>query len=333
MKRTFLSIAIVIAVVTVAMAVYVRMLWPPIPFINPDSGGYLSPPFTKVLTDEWHKGERPMQYLLFLYYSMSERLDICRITIVQHVLGICTGGFLFLCLMFTARGSGIPLYIRILIGSALLWMYWLNPNVLYYEHLVGPESYSMFLESFIILSMSLVIVYEGSLRQDKFWMLFIFLVLFISNPMPKFFIASIVITALTAIHILRSSFTFKRKLRILLIPGAIYFSTVFIPEFIFNPDSINQDRTNIEWKQMTYTHFDILMSDTAGIPVSSDLKLGLMRCYLSARKADSYKIIGFSSDDLMWGEANRLVEEYYSRNNDSVFALYKGFTAMIYQLG
>jgi hypothetical protein len=301
------------------------MLWPSLPFFDSDSGGYLLPPFMKVLHGGgWHKGERPMQYLLFLHWVMTGSLNISHITIAQHFLGLCAGLSLFLCFILVGRTIALPYYINFPFGIALLWLYLFNPNVLYYEHFIGPECYSMFLESILVLSLSAAMFYRKGLRHEIFLMLFIFLNLFISNPMPKFFLASIATEICVFVWLLKSTRSVSQKRMLLLVPHVVYVVLVFLPEYMNKPDTLGQDRVSIEWRQMSYTHFDILMNDTASLNINSSLKTELLKCYSSARgSANYYRTLGFNSDELMWGRANDRINAFYNDNEDSVNNLYR----------
>src|SRR5580692_6118857 len=77
----------------------------PVAFTDGDAYGYLSPAIERQITGEWHKGERPLQYLFFLYFTLTKDFSYSHIVIAQQVLTLIGGGLLAAAWIMYARSQ------------------------------------------------------------------------------------------------------------------------------------------------------------------------------------------------------------------------------------
>ena len=76
------------------LGVWYRMHGSSVAFLDGDSGNYLLPPFIKKLTGEWHKGERPMAYLQFIYCTLSKNNQLNYTLLWQQIISLSGAAFL-----------------------------------------------------------------------------------------------------------------------------------------------------------------------------------------------------------------------------------------------
>jgi hypothetical protein len=75
-------------VLLVLCGIYMRITAGSFPFLYPDSNSYLLPAIFKKLSGAWYLGDRPLQYIQFLYFALFSNDYLRTIVLVQQVLGI-----------------------------------------------------------------------------------------------------------------------------------------------------------------------------------------------------------------------------------------------------
>lgn len=288
-------------------------------FLDGDSEHYLMPPVLKTLTGQWHKGERPMQYLLFIYATLSYKAGIKYTIIAQQVLGITSASLLTLAWIAFVSGYKRHKLLWHLMGYLMLGIYISSPIIMNYEQFIGPESVCMCIMSEIICFMILGLA--GGLRHRTAMIMLsiaIFLNLYLVNPLPKWIFVSVFLELVLLYRILVVA-DLSRKAKGLLtgVPHLLFILLIVVPEAHFKIDNPNEDRIYIEYQQMVYTHFDLLARDKTNFGMTPALQDSMMECY-NKSKEHAYPLIGFQSDDLMWGRANNLIDQYFDHNYDSM---------------
>ena len=149
-------IYIALALLLICAAGFFRLRLPHEPLIDPDVGAYLGPTL-QALTDHGlnHSGGVSFVYPGFLYLILRTFRDFRAITIVQHLLGLATGGVLLVCwnrsLNFIQRPV-TPRLIGQFLGLLVAALFLFNTSVVRLEHAIRPDAIFPF---FAALSMFL----------------------------------------------------------------------------------------------------------------------------------------------------------------------------------
>ena len=307
------------------LGIWYRSQITPIAFLNGDSGNYLFPAYIKALANEWHKGERPMPYLQFIYLTLSKQDGLKYTVIAQQALSLL-GGLCLTCawLLFVAERRKY-VFLWHLMGYLMLAIFVQSPTLMYYEQLIGPESPSMFVMCVLILCLAGIYSTRlGNNTRGIFLSAAIFINLYLIYPMPKWLFAGAFLELLFIVKAWRfETLSNARKRMMLLVPHFFFLLLVYIPEHVNKIDNPNEDRTYLEYEQMAYTHFDLLVRDPTDFPVTKSLQDSLVAFYHESQQFEPRFLIGFSSDRLMWGQASRQVTAYYKNNYDSIGHFYK----------
>jgi hypothetical protein len=292
--------------------------------LDGDSGNYLLPPFIKALTGEWHKGERPMPYLQIIYFTLSASAGLKYTILLQKILGIIGAGFLALAWINFVKQLKENSLIWNIAGYAMLNIFVSAPILMYNELLIGPESISISLMCFLIYCITIIFSsVNNSSRRLTFIAIAIFVNLFLAAIMPKWMFAAMLLEVMLIYWVIKILSIPKRStMKILAVPHLIYFILIFLPERINKIDSPEEDRLYIEYKQMAYTHFDLLIADKSNFP--APLQDSMVKYFQEAQAAEPNFLIGFSSDELMWGKANEVLDNYFNKNYDSLTCFYRG---------
>ena len=80
---------------------------------------------------------------------------------------------------------------------------------------------------------------------------------------------------------------------------------------------------------MVFTHFDLLAKDKNNFKLTQPLNDSLVSYYESSKSIEPDFLIGFSSDYLMWGDADIMITEYF---NSDYSKLYPYFVSLNYTL-
>jgi hypothetical protein len=309
----------------IAIGIWYRSKIAPIAFFDGDSINYLIPPYIKALTNQWHKGERPMQYLQFIYLTLSKENGLKYTVITQQILtmlgalALTSAWFVFLRNMKKNR------LLWHLAGYFMLAIFVSSPSLMYYEQLIGPESPCMFVMCILIFCLTVVFSnYVSVSTRQKFLGAAIFVNLYLINPMPKWVFAGLFLEAFLVYRAIKfAQLTAIQKRRLLLLPHLAFLVLVYIPEQYHKIDKASEDRTYIEFEQMAYTHFDLLVRNKSNFPLPAAQQDSLVKYFHEAANVEPGFLIGFSSDNLMWGPANNLITDFYKGDYDSIGHFYK----------
>ncbi len=299
-------------------------------FLDTDSEHYLMPPVIKELIGQWHKGERPMQYLLFIYATLSQHFGIKYTIIAQQVLGIVSGALLAIAWIgfVSNRSNRLGWH---LLGYMMLGIFIGNHGIMNYEQFIGPESICMCIMSAVICCLVFVFSDVSShITKIIFASIAIFINLYLSNPMPKWVFVTLFLEVLLVYHIIKSiSLSRRVKGYLIIVPHLFYALLVLLPESVNKIDNTFEGRVYIEYEQMAFTHFDLLAQDRTNFGLTPALQDSMILRFKEAQKVEPDFIIKFSSDNLMWGKANELINSYFHNNYDSIESYYIGLCKIL----
>ncbi len=309
----------------IALGIWYRAQVTPVFYFDGDSANYLLPPMVKAMAHVWHKGERPMPYLQFIYLTLSKTHGLKYTVMAQQALNILGAVFLTGAWFVFLRGIKKYTWVWHLMGYVMLTIFVQSPTLLYYEQLIGPESPCIFVMCVLISCLTVALSAHVSNNTRRLFLgICIYVNLFLIVPMPKWVFAGAFMEVFLVYKALKfTSVTVQQRRRLLLVPHLAYLLLVYAPEKYYKIDQPYEDRTNIEFEQMAYTHFDLLTRDKSNFQVSPSMQDSLMQCFHEAQKAEPGFLIGFGSDYLMWGRASELVNSYYKNNYDSIGRFYR----------
>ena len=140
----------------VLLAAYERFHLPPSPLADPDSWGYLGPAVLKLGGEGFqHTNSRNFLYPGFLLLILGLTNSFGAITIIQHLLGLGTGGLMIGCWAKTKRfARHISPRMHDALGLAVGAIYLLSRQPIEYEHLLRPQALTPF---FAILNILLTL--------------------------------------------------------------------------------------------------------------------------------------------------------------------------------
>jgi len=309
----------------IALGIWYRLQIAPIAFLNGDSGNYLMPAYVKALAHVWHKGERPMQYLQFIYLTLSKDYGLKYTVIAQQALSLLGAAFLIGAWLIFLRSRKKYLWLWHLMGYAMVAIFVQSPTLMYYEQLIGPESPCIFVMCVLIFCVTGALYSHMGIKTKALLTgAALFVNLYLIYPMPKWIFvgpALEVVLLLQGVRLYQLPKSWKYAL--ILMPLLLFIVLVYVPEHIHKIDRPSEDRTYIEYEQMAYTHFDLLARDKSNFPVPAPVQDSLVQYYDEAHQAEPGFLIGFNSDRLMWGKASDLVNGYYKNNYDSIGHFYK----------
>ncbi|MEY2493073.1 MAG: hypothetical protein QOH24_2024 [Verrucomicrobiota bacterium] len=149
----------------VLVAAYERFHLPPSPLADNDSWGYLGPAVLKLGGVGFqHTNSRNFLYPGFLLLILGLTNNLGAITIIQHLLGLGTGGLMICCWAKTKRFvRHISPRMHDALGLALGAMYLLSRHPIEYEHLLRPEAITPF---FAILNILLTLHFFDIRRRE-----------------------------------------------------------------------------------------------------------------------------------------------------------------------
>ena len=161
----------VLCAVILGWAAFQRFRLPVWPLADPDIWGYLNPALSKLTGGAFqHTWGRNFTYPGFLFLILASFNSFAAITIVQHILGLLTGGLLLACwhqiLRFLEVGA-IHRYTNKIAGVLLLAIYLLSSQPIVAEHELRPEAITPF---FAVLDIFLTLkFFEQRYLRGKQW--------------------------------------------------------------------------------------------------------------------------------------------------------------------
>ncbi len=149
----------------VLLAAYERFHLPPSPLADPDSWGYLGPAVLKLGGEGFqHTYSRNFLYPGFLLLILGLTNNFGAITIIQHLLGLGTGGLMIGCWAKTRRFvRHISPRMHDALGLAVGAIYLLSRQPIEYEHLLRPKAITPF---FAILNILLTLHFFDIRRRE-----------------------------------------------------------------------------------------------------------------------------------------------------------------------
>ncbi len=171
-------------------AIRVRLWFPLMPFSDPDTWGYLYPALHGIGRDEFiHHGGRSFPYPYFIYWILRIFDDFRAISLVQHALGLLSGGVMVwiwhrLTRFFPSSWAGLLAH-RI-IGVMIVASFLLSRGSLLMEHSIRPEAIFPF---FTVLTAALGIEYLVAFyHRRNLRLAFFFAVALVFNALLVYFI-------------------------------------------------------------------------------------------------------------------------------------------------
>jgi len=147
------------------LAAYERFHLPLSPLADPDSWGYLAPAVLKLGGEGFqHTNSRNFLYPGFLLLILGLTNNLGAITIIQHLLGLGTGGLMIGCWAKTKRFvRHISPRTHDALGLAVGAIYLLSRRPIEYEHLLRPQAITPF---FAILNILLTLHFFDIRRRE-----------------------------------------------------------------------------------------------------------------------------------------------------------------------
>ena len=295
-------------------------------FFDGNTDSYTLPPYLKAVTGNWYLGDRPFQYLHFIYLFLSRHDGLFYVVIAQKILGLTGAAFLTGAWIAYVVRSKSNVLLSHLLGYIMLGIYISSPVLMYYEQLIGPESVCMFVMCVLICCLS--IGFDSDLKPGitaAFLSAAIFVNLYLAEPMPKYMFASIALEViLIAVLMLFSEIPLRKRLLLLLFPHLLYLFIAVIPARIHKTEKPFQNLLSyIEYQQMVYTHFDLLVQDRSNFETATPLYDSLLVCFHESQVDQANTLTGSSNDYLMFGRASESINEYYHYHYDSIGRFYK----------
>ena len=302
-----------------------RMHTSDVAFYEGDTDTYTNPAFLKAITGKWYLDERPLQYLQFIYFLLIPGHGLYFVVIAQKILDIAGAGFLTAAWIRYVGRSNRNNFLSHLAGYVMLGIYISSPVLMYYEQLIAPESVCMFLMCVLIYCLTAGLTgYDKPKTMMGFLSAAIFVNLYLSHPMTKFIFVSLVLELILVAKLMRSAPGWRQgKLLLILLPHALYVLLVLGPEIRYKTERPFQNRVYIEYEQMVYTHFDLLMKDRSDFDLPGPAEDSLLLYFHGSQIDQANTLTGFSNDYLMFGRASGIIDEYYHYNYDSIGHLYR----------
>jgi len=327
----FKSIILLIPyLVLLGLGLWLRLHTSNMAFLDGDSDTYLSPPYLKAITGSWHIDERPFPYLEFVYLLISKTCGLERVVLVQKLLAVSGAVFLTAAwLLFISRLKGSRILYHLL-GYLMLATYLGAPVLMYFEQQIGPESVCAFIMCVFIFTLTLGFSRNKSFAGFLGLSAAVFINLFLMHPMPKFIFIAAAVEVILVWSILRfQGQSVRNKVWGILLPHIIYVLFVFIPEHNHKPERPFYSRTYIEFQQMTFTHFDLLIADKSDFDLPAGLQDSLVQYFRESKKGYEHTLDGFSNDYLMFGNASNAIDSFYHYNYDSIGKFYRGLVVKL----
>ena len=244
---------------------------------------------------------------------------------IQQILSLTGIGFLAGSWLLFIKGLKLTGLLNHILGYMMIGAMVINPRLMINELFIAPEAITFFLMCGLIYCITFIFCTSSRARVWR-WVLSlsVFTNLYLAAPMPKWIFASLLLDIFFIYLLLnKKDIVPKQKLLLLAVPHLLYFVLVPLQEAIHKIDLFDQDRLYIEYKQMVYTHFDILITDKTNFELPESLQDSMVVCFHEAKQNQPNFLIGFSNDYLMWGKANKLIDNHFRGNGDSLKLFYR----------
>jgi hypothetical protein len=324
----------------IIFAIFQRFTINVVPYDGYDTGSYIV--FLKHFNGEkiTDSATRGYPYLLFVLSILKIFNDFSYISIVQHILGIISGLIMLYIWndIFNKKFLFDNRY-KILfdfIGLVLIALYLFNQSVIVYEHSIRPEGVYQFFLILYVLAFYKIITNLGSNKNVFLYMnIFFFLNYFIFVMQPRWGIALIFNIIVFFIILIVLKINIIKKI-IFLIATPVIFALVliYIPNNIFSKKDIKG--TFLSGK-LFFTHvkiIDKILIEDINNPYFNKYDKNILQQLVDYHKIEynkkqyKHKYLGFSHNNLFYGDANKLLFDNFSRDQYNEFCRYYFFRAI-----
>jgi len=339
--------------IILVLALIARFNMPSLPFVQPDSWGYLYPAWHAATQGEFvHYLARGFAYPLFLHGCINGLGSFSAVVYVQHLLGVI--GLLLLGIgwfrlkeMFALNFLGSV--IHVLSGWAMLLLLGFNQFQLHHEHYIGHEALFMFLSALLFyLWVSLFYSFKDAgeklnTRTKIISLAIIWLNFLIYIILPKWGFALPLNIGLLFLCLWNYAQKFKPALLVLVVGFLIAFMSLLLPEkvlakkydpyaglfasqviFLFHADlaaeAIKQDY--LEGKGPAGVDNDLLKQ------LHQEIESVLQAGVEGESKPGGYS---YNPDDVLYGPAEKVLQQYFAGNPEGYSALCKHYIGRIFK--
>ena len=352
----FLSSRLVYTTLTLSLiggALFFRLELPQQPFIDGDVGGYLIPALLQLTHGNFqHLGGRSFVYPGFIYLILLVFKDFRAITLIQHLMGVASGGVLLACwncARTLMRDQIIPIGIYRLAGLLVAALYLFNTTAVRFEHSVRPEAIfplfaglNMLFNVQYIRHRYLEVDYRACFLYGSTNLFNASLLFFLK---PSFYLGVAFSTLPIWVSLFDQKEPFNRKFAMMAI------SVLCIALFLFLPERSFNHRDDLGRTFLPTTLF-VVHADIIGDQISTDLRDGaktpyprklleqtgalLTREIELSKRTGRYTSLGFDPDYLMYEDSfaqkfGTLLGPRETRENKIRFYYYYFFRAWTYQ--
>ncbi len=246
------------------IAVLIRFSGSIVTILDLDSTGYLAPALKYLTVGNFdHVYSRSYPYPLFLLLILSIIKNINAICIVQHVLGLLTGIFLFSIIEYYYKNPPIVLSknkknLFFAIGIVFVCSLLFNGNTIQFEKMLRPEG--IIFPCFAIF-IFLLFLYFNSNKKKLRLVTYGFIVALISIfylLFPRFGLGFVSIAVLITLHeILKNGKILQRRTVLLLTTSLLLYIIIIIPEF-YLVNKYDRISKSFAFKQFFYSNAPII---------------------------------------------------------------------------
>jgi hypothetical protein len=228
---------ITIALLLMCAAGFFRLRFPQEPLIDSDVVAFLGPAMS-ALTDHGfqHSAGVSFVYPGFVYLILGVFRNFRAISIIQHLLGLATGGILLACwnrsLSFIKKPVTSTLICRLL-GLLVAALFLFNTSVIRLEHAIRPDAIFPFFAALSMFFNIQFIRYRFLRREDRpalvYGTMTVFNACLLFFLKPNFYLATAFATLPIWIYLLDAKESLRKKLLLIGI-AAISCAMLFLPE-------------------------------------------------------------------------------------------------------
>jgi hypothetical protein len=351
-----LSSRLIYATLTLSLiggALFFRFELPQQPFIDGDVGGYLIPALLQLTHGNFqHLGGRSFVYPGFIWLILQVFRDFRAITLIQHLMGVASGGVLLACwncARTLMRDQIIPIGIYRLVGLPIAALYLFNASAVRFEHSIRPEAiFPLFAGLNMLFNIQYIryryreIDYRACFLYGSTNLFNAFLLFFLK---PGFYLGVVFSTLPIWVSLFDQKESFNRKFTMIAISGLCVALFLFLPERSFSSGD-DLGRTFLP-TTLFVIHADIIRDQ-----ISTDLRNGaktpypgkllerinalLVREIELSKGTGRYNSLGFDPDYLMYEDSfdrkiGTLLGPQDTRENKIRFYYYYFFRAWTHQ--
>lgn len=334
-KNMYRNIFYILFFIVIAVAIIMRFSINQLPYCTGDVKGYIQPALEWFDTGNFtHHHGRSFPYPLFVLFVLRIFNDFSYISIIQHVIGVLTGLFLF----FTIRNifkyflkGKINTTLTNIIALLIMAIYLFTEGVIVLEHYLLRESIYPF---FIIIEIFFMISFINSVKENKksyfiYGTLYFIFNYFLFVFQPRYgltLILNITIFIICLIYLKKEKY---KKILLLIIPIIICIIFIYIPENILIKNETAMK--SFLYSQLFFSHGKIIT-----IELEKDIKDKNFKKYdkdiLNSindefhkqfkSKAKKKKYLGYSVNDILYGKGRIILENKFKNEEYINFCKY-----------